>query len=77
MTIETINIPFSPESKRGTWMHATWEEGNPPMIRCPNNHGSVMKNHIVESGGTVKGSVLCPVCGWHVYVKLEDWKQIP
>jgi hypothetical protein len=73
----TVNIPYDPDSKRGTWMYATYEEGNPPAIRCPNGHGSVMKNHVIEADGTSKGSVLCPVpgCGWHVYVKLEGWKS--
>jgi len=69
----TVSIPYDPENKRGTWMYATWQEGNPPAIRCPNGHGSVMGNHVMEADGTSKGSVQCPLCEWHVYVKLEGW----
>jgi len=71
--MKRLNIPFNSESKRGTWMHATWEDGNPPIIRCPNGHGSVMANHHIQDDGTVDGSVLCPECDWHVWVKLEGW----
>lgn len=72
-----ISIPYSHDSKRGTWMPATDEEGRPPIIRCPNGHGSVMRSHKIQTDGNVEGSVLCPVpnCGWHVYVKLEKYQS--
>jgi hypothetical protein len=73
--VSLVSIPYDPDSKPGTWMYATWQQGNSPAIRCPNGHGSVMGNHVMEADGTSKGSVQCPVCDWHVYVKLEGWKQ--
>lgn len=72
--MERIVIPHDFESGRKSWMLATWEDGNPPIIRCPNGHGSVMKNHKIDADGTVNGSVQCPECDWHVWVILEDWR---
>jgi hypothetical protein len=72
--MKTTSIPYNHESKRGTWMYDPDSEA--PMIRCPNGHGSVMKNHVMEADGTSKGSVQCPLCDWHVMVKLEGWGKV-
>jgi hypothetical protein len=75
--MERLVIPYNPDSKRGTWMPLTGEEGKPPLIRCPNGHGSVMRSHKIQTDGNVEGSVLCPVpgCNWHVYVKLDEYTE--
>lgn len=70
-----ISIPHDANLKPLSWTYATWKAGSPPIIRCPNNHASVMLDHVIKDNGQVIGSVLCPEpgCGFHEFVQLENW----
>lgn len=70
----------------GTWF--PWVFG-PRAVRgavivCPScgrgmsigGDGSFGSSHAIATGGSVSPSVVCPHgCGWHVFVRLEGWRD--
>lgn len=56
-----------------------------PVIRCTCGRYCDISNHHIHPDGTVTGSFLCkfdygsPGCGWHVWLKLENWdgRELP
>ncbi len=33
------------------------------------------RNHSIDKDGTVNASILCPMCGWHVWGVLVQWEH--
>ncbi len=63
----------------------TWRlaEGPPPervltaLISCDKGHWCSLTNHTIAADGTVTPSLVCPTedCGWHVFLRLVDWRE--
>jgi len=59
-----------------------WNRGDIliPVIRCGGcNEVATLNTHTISDDGTVNPSVVCPYtkegCNWHVWLKLEGWKN--
>lgn len=62
------------EQAAGTWWNTT---GSSIVVRCPQcSKIAVVGSHEVAIDGTVTPSLVCPTegCGFHEWVKLEEWK---
>lgn len=66
-------IPHVEPSHRGSAGWHVWG-GQVRLIcgGCGKDAGH-LENHTVEADGTVHASLLCPMCGWHVWGKLTGW----
>lgn len=34
---------------------------------------AILDDHTISQDGTVHPSLGCPLCGWHVWIRLKDW----
>jgi len=44
------------------------------IVTCPQCRKKAALDHTIEEDGDVNPSLICPFCGYHNWVKLEDWK---
>lgn len=72
----------SQEDKCPSWLNVVRSGDNKPLrpvIRCICGRYCDISNHFIHEDGRVTESFLCqfkegpPGCGWHVWLKLEDW----
>lgn len=78
-----------PRGVTAAWTEGSWFPWlfGPRMVRgaavvCPSGHafsiggGHVFGScHSIQDDGSVAPSVVCPHCGWHVFIRLDSWKE--
>ncbi len=69
-----------PKALNADWQPLTWHsyralDGKQTAYINDGNDYLNLKNHTIDSDGTVHPSVGCPVCGFHEFVKLLGWNE--
>lgn len=73
-----VALPLSPEPlEGGSWRRWAGSRGAfGVLLTCPGCGYEAFLDHDVAPDGSVSPSVVCPMdCGFHDFVRLEDWDE--
>lgn len=76
--MQRTRIPHVHSTHRGSagWFRSDgtiYREGVHLICGGCGKHAGDLRDHTITGTGEVNASLLCPMCGWHVWGLLEDW----
>ncbi len=64
---------YDPAKEPLTWKPCRDGDRMTASVVCANGHDGIISDHTIDPSGLVTPSVVCTICGWHEYIRLEEW----
>lgn len=76
----TLSSDFDNWETPGTWIPLWQVADEPPhnaVIVCPECHGPLVLDHVIDAQGRIQQAVLClyPGCAFHEPIVLDGWAE--